>query len=217
MLTATATPNLPPLNAAQTLKLRLLSLLSLSAASQALTYETLMGALSLASPAELESLVTKAVYASLLVARLRPASDPPTVAVAAVAPLRDLAPHSLPAIAGVLAAWQARCAAVVAEIDAHVLAVTAAAHKRHAAAAALAAQPDTGAAAAGAGAGGGAAAGSNKREFDDDHDATNGAADEDEDGLDPVGVHSAESRMDIDGSATRRVARHAKRLLGRKS
>ncbi|KAJ5138546.1 uncharacterized protein N7515_003394 [Penicillium bovifimosum] len=72
-----ATPSLPTLNTEQTLKLRLLSLLTLSTTIKPLTYNALMTALSTPTKAELESLVTTAIYASLITARLSPASNPP--------------------------------------------------------------------------------------------------------------------------------------------
>ncbi|KAI3037754.1 hypothetical protein CBS147352_10917 [Aspergillus niger] len=116
-----STPNLPPLNDAQTLKLRLLSLLSLSTTTNPLTYNTLMTALSITQPSELESLVTKAIYASLITARLSPASNPPTVNVTSVAPLRDVKPESLGKMIDILTAWETRCGDVIGDIEAEIV------------------------------------------------------------------------------------------------
>jgi COP9 signalosome complex subunit 7 len=116
----TATPNLPPLNNEQTLKLRLLSLLTLSATIKPLTYQTLMNALSITAPSELESLVTTAIYSSLITARLSPATSPPTVNVTSVAPLRDVKPQSLSTMISILTQWETRCGDVIRDIEAEV-------------------------------------------------------------------------------------------------
>ncbi|KAB8079152.1 hypothetical protein BDV29DRAFT_99816 [Aspergillus leporis] len=115
-----ATPNLPPLNNEQTLKLRLLSLLTLSATIKPLTYQTLMNALSITAPSELESLVTTAIYSSLITARLSPATSPPTVNVTSVAPLRDVKPQSLSTMISILTQWETRCGDVIRDIEAEV-------------------------------------------------------------------------------------------------
>ncbi|KAJ5454436.1 COP9 signalosome complex subunit 7 [Penicillium daleae] len=112
--TPPATPNLPKLSAEQTLKLRLLSLLTLATTTKPLTYQTLMQSLSLPSTADLESLVTTAIYANLISARLSPASTPPTINVTSVAPLRD-----------------SRCGEVVKDLETEIARVKANAQKRH--------------------------------------------------------------------------------------
>lgn len=120
------------MNADQTLKLRLLSLLSLAATTKPLTYQSLIDALSLSTAAELEALVTTAIYAGLVSARLSPASNPPTVNVTSVAPLRDAPRQSLPRMVSILTEWESRCGQVVADLEAEIVRVKANAQKRHA-------------------------------------------------------------------------------------
>jgi COP9 signalosome complex subunit 7 len=127
-----ATPNLPKLSAEQTLKLRLLSLLTLATTTKPLTYQTLMKSLSLPTAAELESLVTTAIYANLISARLSPASTPPTINVTSVAPLRDVQPHSLPQMVTLLTEWESRCGEVVTDLETEIARVKANAQKRFA-------------------------------------------------------------------------------------
>lgn len=79
-----------------------------------------MNALSIPTKAELESLVTAAIYASLIKARLSPASNPPSVNVTAVAPLRDVLPQSLPTMISNLAEWESRCSEVVSDLEAEI-------------------------------------------------------------------------------------------------
>ncbi|RVX69606.1 hypothetical protein B0A52_06670 [Exophiala mesophila] len=121
-----ATSNLPPLDAAQTYKLRQLTLLTLASpfapvndtnATHHLTYASLMSSLSLSSPSELESLVTQSIYSGLLTARLSPTSYPPVVRVTSVAALRDLRPQSLPALLQILETWESRCVSQVADLQ----------------------------------------------------------------------------------------------------
>ncbi|CAI7636829.1 unnamed protein product [Penicillium pancosmium] len=126
------TPNLPKLSSEQSLKLRLLSLLSLAASAESLTYPALMNALSFSSTAELESLVTTAIYANLISARLSPATTPPYVNVTAVAPLRDVQPQALPKMISLLTDWEARCGEVVSDLEAEIARVKSNATARHA-------------------------------------------------------------------------------------
>ncbi|KAL4787277.1 hypothetical protein BJX76DRAFT_319386 [Aspergillus varians] len=114
------TPNLPALSEEQARKLRLLTLLSLASTIKPLTYESLMGSLSLSAPSDLETLVTAAIYASLITARLSPATTPPTVNVTSVAPLRDVKPTSLPTMISTLTAWESRCGSVISDIEAEI-------------------------------------------------------------------------------------------------
>ncbi|KAL8782296.1 MAG: hypothetical protein Q9195_009656, partial [Heterodermia aff. obscurata] len=79
-----------------------------------------MDALSISTPAELESLVTTAIYSSLITARLSPASTPPTVNVTSVAPLRDAKPQSLASMISILTEWESRCGDVVCDIEAEI-------------------------------------------------------------------------------------------------
>ncbi|KAF2454599.1 hypothetical protein BDY21DRAFT_291106 [Lineolata rhizophorae] len=137
-------PRLPRLSEKQQNKLRLLSLLTLAAGSSApnqpsnagalspdapLSYPTLQSALDLPSPASLESLVTTAIYSSLLTGTLNPATR--TVAITSVAPLRDLRPGSVPALLDTVASWSARCDAALADLDAEMEAVRARAAERN--------------------------------------------------------------------------------------
>lgn len=232
-----ATPNLPKLSGEQTLKLRLLSLLSLAATTKPLTYPTLLTALSLPSIADLESLVTTAIYASLISARLSPAATPPTINVTAVAPLRDVRPQSLPKMVSVLTEWEGRCGEVVSDLETEIVRIKANAAKRYAKEQAYqklleeakkhrqATAPKDGYSNAGNGRPGkpgafgrrggsrtGAGAGSNKREADD-IDQDDGFWESGEGG-------EAGSRMDIDegaGSSRGGSSRHSKRILGRKA
>ncbi|EMC99078.1 hypothetical protein BAUCODRAFT_85161, partial [Baudoinia panamericana UAMH 10762] len=129
-----ATPTLPPLSDAQTLKLRLLSLLTLAARKPTasgpsnLSYTTLCARLDLPSPADLEQLVTQAIYADLLTATLNPAAQ--IVVITSVAPLRDLGPGSIHAMIAELAAWSGRCDSVLGELEAEIAKVRADAKKR---------------------------------------------------------------------------------------
>lgn len=114
------TPGLPALNDEQALKLRLLSLLTLSSTIRPLTYQALMQALSIPTAAKLESLVTTAIYSSLIVARLSPATNPPTVNVTAVAPLRDVRPQTVSTLISILSEWEGRCGDIINGIEAEI-------------------------------------------------------------------------------------------------
>ncbi|KAF4548453.1 COP9 signalosome complex subunit 7a-like protein [Elsinoe fawcettii] len=123
--------SLPPLSEKQAHKLRLLSLLSLASSTDSvnsLTYPSLTSSLGLSSHAELESLVTDAIYADLLTATLDPANQ--LVVVSAVAALRDLPPGSVGDMIRELEAWSGRCESVLAEIEARIEGVIADAGKR---------------------------------------------------------------------------------------
>lgn len=125
-----ATPNLPPLNQEQQVKLRLLSLLSFATTVKPLTYNKLMTALSISAQSELESLVINAIYSSLITARLSPATNPPFVNVTSVAPLRDVKLQSLSIMISTLAEWELRCGDVVREIEAEIIKIRADAKQR---------------------------------------------------------------------------------------
>ena len=79
-----------------------------------------MKELDIPTPMELESLVTSAVYASLLTARLSPASNPRIVHITSVAPVRDLRPGSLPEMLQILETWGSRCTGVISEIESQI-------------------------------------------------------------------------------------------------
>lgn len=116
--TYASTPNLPDLNDRQALKLRQLSLLTLSRDKENLTYPALQRHLGLASPREVEDLVISAVYAGLLDAKLNPLRS--VVQVSSVAPLRDVQPGTVPSIVATLQNWSQRCDATLAEIEANI-------------------------------------------------------------------------------------------------
>ncbi|KAJ9309146.1 hypothetical protein DTO217A2_1515 [Paecilomyces variotii] len=237
-----STPNLPALKPEQELKLRLLSLLTLSTTLKPLTYQSLMTSLSISSPSELESLVTKAIYSSLITARLSPATNPPTVHVTSVAPLRDVRPQSVATMISILTEWKNRCGGVIDGIEAEIARIKLEAEKRRAKERARAelleralngweGEDDTDGESGGGrrgglrskdgkhGFGGGAGPG-NKREFNADHDDDDGYWDNGSDGAGDSGAGG--SRMDIDegagsssraGAAGGTGARQAKRIL----
>lgn len=199
-----------------------------------LTYDTLMSTLSISTPSELESLVTKAIYSSLITARLSPATSPPTVNVISVAPLRDVKPQSLPTMISVLTDWELRCGDVISGIEAEIAKIQANSRKRRAKEHARAlllekalsdpigdprtrkgafSKDGSGGVKLGSSIGNGS--GSNKREFSDDEGYHGG---------DGLGERSSSSMMDIDeGAGSSRTgtggassSRYAKRFLGKK-
>lgn len=189
-----------------------------------------MNALSLPSTADLESLVTTAIYASLISARLSPATTPPTVNVTAVAPLRDVQPQSLPRMVSLLTDWEARCGEVVLDLEKEIVQIKENAKRRHAkelayqrlqdeakkkwSEAGLGNNPGNGRAGRGVGSRGGTRSGtglgSNKRDADD--------IDQDDGFWEPWEGGEPGSRMDIDEGAgsSRGGSRQTKRVLGRK-
>ncbi|KAJ6782963.1 hypothetical protein PWT90_09993 [Aphanocladium album] len=125
-----ATPDLPPLNDEQRLKLRQLSLLSLAASGRRddLTYARLRASLGLDSAQQLETLVTTAIYAGLVDAKLDPARQ--RVQVTRVAPLRDLAPDDAARMRAALRGWSDRCSSILEDVEQHVARVHAGAAAR---------------------------------------------------------------------------------------
>ncbi|KAF2820741.1 hypothetical protein CC86DRAFT_304514 [Ophiobolus disseminans] len=113
-----AQPNLPKLSAQQHKKLLLLSLLPLSSSHSTLTYKHLQTALDLPTTRALEELITTAIYTGLLTATLDPANS--RISVTSVAPLRDLAPGSLPALQSTLQSWSQRCDTALADLETQV-------------------------------------------------------------------------------------------------
>ena len=183
------------------------------------TYSALMTALSTPTKAELESLVTKAIYASLITARLSPASNPPSVNVTAVAPLRDVQPQSLPQMIANLSEWESRCGEVVSDLEAEIARVKSDAAKRAARAQAhnealeeaVKRKQSTGKKGGRRGGRLGAGVGGSKRDADD--------IDEDDGYFDTYDGGDNSSRMDIDEAPGARAgnSRQPKRVLGRKS
>ncbi|KAI9806435.1 MAG: hypothetical protein M1833_003622 [Piccolia ochrophora] len=119
----TSTPDLPPLTDPQAEKLRLLSLIPLAATSSALTYTHLQTSLSLPTPRSLESLVTSAIYAGLITAKLSPRTQ--RIHVSSISPVRDLAPRSVPRLLSALGDWDHRCMSVLEDIDAQIAGINA--------------------------------------------------------------------------------------------
>jgi COP9 signalosome complex subunit 7 len=83
-----------------------------------LTYKHLLTALDLPTTRALEELITTAIYSSLITATLDPAHS--LISVTSVAPLRDLAPGSLPALQSTLQAWSQRCDSALSDLEAQV-------------------------------------------------------------------------------------------------
>ncbi|KAF2868821.1 hypothetical protein BDV95DRAFT_499785 [Massariosphaeria phaeospora] len=119
---------LPKLSAQQHQKLLLLSLLPLSHSHDTLTYSSLMKTLDLPTTRALEELITTAIYAGLLSATLDPAHS--LVSVTSMAPLRDLAPGSLPSLQATLQTWSQRCDNTLVDLEAQVVEVKKAAVDR---------------------------------------------------------------------------------------
>ena len=119
---------LPKLSEKQHEKLLMLSLLPLAKSHATLTYPALLSALDLPTPRALEQLLTTAIYAGLLTATLDPAHS--VVSVTSVAPLRDLAPGSLPALQSTLSTWSNRCDSALEDLEARVAEVRKAAVDR---------------------------------------------------------------------------------------
>ncbi|KAI5458022.1 hypothetical protein BGZ63DRAFT_55837 [Mariannaea sp. PMI_226] len=120
-----STPGLPPLSDAQAQKLRQLSLLTLAKDRKNLSYSTLQDALDLPDVLSLESLVVSAIYAGLIHATLDPARA--AVQVSSVAPLRDLHPGAIPEMISSLKNWSGRCTSTLADLEAQMKDIRAAA------------------------------------------------------------------------------------------
>ncbi|EFQ27825.1 PCI domain-containing protein [Colletotrichum graminicola] len=119
---------LPQLNDAQTLKLRQLSLLTLSSNRSNLSYAALQSALGLPSARALEDLVISAIYAGLIDATLDPRRQ--VVQVNSLAALRDLAPGAVPPMIRALHAWSSRCESTLEDLEAQIVGIRDAAARR---------------------------------------------------------------------------------------
>lgn len=117
------------MNAAQTLKLRQLSFLTLAKNQADLGYKSLLQALGLETPRELEDLVISAIYAGLVSATLDPYNQ--LVAVSSISPLRDLQPDSIPTMLNTLNEWSSRCVSTLADLERQITGIKAEALKRH--------------------------------------------------------------------------------------
>lgn len=78
----------------------------------------MQSALELPTTRALEELITTAIYSGLITATLDPAHS--LVSVTSIAPLRDLAPGSLPAMQDTLQTWSQRCDSALAELEEQV-------------------------------------------------------------------------------------------------
>jgi len=115
MLITLASSDLPALSAPQQQKLLLLSLLPLAKQQSNLSYKNLQQALSIPDQKSLESLITTAIYSSLITGTLDPHRQ--TVKITSVAPLRDLAPESIPSLIQALQQWSEQCTDTLANLD----------------------------------------------------------------------------------------------------
>ncbi|KAI0433830.1 PCI domain-containing protein [Xylaria sp. FL1042] len=125
----TSTINLPPLNDAQSLKLRQLSLLTLAKDPHNLSYAALQQSLSLHDARAVENLVISAIYAGLVDAQLDPRNG--FVRISSVSPLRDLASGSIPSMLNSLREWSGRCNSTLEDLEAQIASIRETAAKRH--------------------------------------------------------------------------------------
>ncbi|KAI1815533.1 PCI domain-containing protein [Poronia punctata] len=125
----TSIPNLPPLSDAQGLKLRQLSLLTLAKNPHNLSYAALQKSLDLSDVRAVEDLVISATYAGLVDAQLDPRNG--VVHISSVAPLRDLAPGSVPSMLNTLRTWSGRCTTTLDDLEAQIAGIKAEAARRH--------------------------------------------------------------------------------------
>ncbi|KAL3958954.1 hypothetical protein ACCO45_007116 [Purpureocillium lilacinum] len=100
---------LPPLNDAQSRKLRQLSLLTLARDRSNLTYDALQDALGLSSAPRARG----------------PCCQGRAVEVTSIAPLRDLQPGAIPGLVAALSTWSDRCTTTLDDIDAQINAIRA--------------------------------------------------------------------------------------------
>jgi COP9 signalosome complex subunit 7 len=121
--------NLPVLNAAQMLKLRQISLLTLARRPENLTYDCLISTLGLEDSQALENLVISAIYAGLIIGTLDPHHQ--RVCISSIAPLRDVAPTSIPALVDTLKEWSSRCSSTLSALELQIAKIKSDALKRH--------------------------------------------------------------------------------------
>jgi COP9 signalosome complex subunit 7 len=117
------------LNAAQTLKLQQLSLLTLAQNPTNLTYENLMRELGITSPRDLENLVISAIYAGLLSGTLDPHHQ--RVSISSISPLRDVSPSSIPSLITTLKEWSYRCHSTLSALESQIAKIRTDAARRH--------------------------------------------------------------------------------------
>ena len=82
---------------------------------QNLSYPSLLSSLDFTDVTVLQALLTQAIYAGLLAAKLNPRAQ--RVDLISITPSRDLAPGSVPDLIKILAAWEGQCVLVNQEIE----------------------------------------------------------------------------------------------------
>ncbi|KAJ6557795.1 hypothetical protein B0H19DRAFT_1290916 [Mycena capillaripes] len=112
----------PPLNAAQTTKLKHLSLVTLASSRRILPYADLLRLLDTPSVRELEDLVIDAIYLDVLRGRLDQKKEQVEVEYTMG---RDLAPGEVGSVLAALQNWAATTASVLSTLDAKLAAVAA--------------------------------------------------------------------------------------------
>ncbi len=121
--------NVPPLNAAQTLKLKQLSLLIYAKNPHNLTYAELQKLLRIGSIGELEEFITTAIYQGLVAARLDRKAQ--RVSVTSVAPLRDVQAGETNILEFQLERWSERCTSTLEDLEKQIVEVKEAAVAKH--------------------------------------------------------------------------------------
>lgn len=119
---------LPPLNPAQHNKLRELSLLTYAKFPHNLTYPKLMELLLVHTVAELEEVITHAIYNGLIHGRLDPRGQ--RVNITSVAPLRDVSKTDIPTLQDTLKEWSDRCTSTLSDLEKQIALVKAEAVER---------------------------------------------------------------------------------------
>ncbi|KAJ7665867.1 hypothetical protein DFH06DRAFT_1185246 [Mycena polygramma] len=112
----------PPLNAAQTIKLKHLSIVSLAAERRILPYAGLLRALDMPTVRELEDLIIDAIYLDVLRGRLDQKQEQLEVEYTMG---RDLAPGAVDAVLAALQNWASTTASVLSTLDSKLAAVAA--------------------------------------------------------------------------------------------
>lgn len=84
--------------------------------------------LGLSSSRELENLVISAIYAGLLQATLDPSHQ--LVCISSVAPLRDVAPSSVPSMISTLREWSDRCTSTLSTLEKQIASIKSEATRR---------------------------------------------------------------------------------------
>ncbi|KAJ7041241.1 hypothetical protein C8F04DRAFT_1031717 [Mycena alexandri] len=113
---------LPSLNAAQTTKLKHLSIVSLASQRRILPYSDLLRALDMPTVRELEDLIIDAIYLDILRGRLDQKQEQLEVEYTMG---RDLAPGAIDAVLAALRDWASTTASVLSTLDAKLAAVAA--------------------------------------------------------------------------------------------